>query len=202
MPTQTKPKRVSKRPEDRREDLLAAAEAVFADKGLAEATVADITTAAGVAKGTFYLYFDSKDHLVGALKEQFVDRLVQITAQALERIGVDDWWELVDALVETIIDFELEHRDVHQVLMHESLAPEPSDLFVECDRKMRGMIVDGIQAGIDAGAFRASDPEITAALLDHAIEGTMHHALRYGHVLDRDRFVAAAKELVHKTLAP
>ena len=48
-------RRVAKGPDERREDLLQAARRVFARKGLPAATISDVTEAAGVAKGTFYL---------------------------------------------------------------------------------------------------------------------------------------------------
>jgi len=41
----------------RRADLLAAARAILAEKGLEAATVSEIVARAGVAQGTFYLYF-------------------------------------------------------------------------------------------------------------------------------------------------
>jgi AcrR family transcriptional regulator len=69
-------RRVTKPPDERREDLLEAARQVFSTKGLPNATISDVTEAAGVAKGTFYLYFDSKETLLGALKQRFVDDLV------------------------------------------------------------------------------------------------------------------------------
>ena len=62
----------TKSPETRRQDLLDAGEKVFLEKGVAGATVEDITSCAGVAKGTFYLYFASKDDLLNALREHSV----------------------------------------------------------------------------------------------------------------------------------
>ena len=53
----------------RRADLLAAARAVLAEKGLEAATVSEIVARAGVAQGTFYLYFPSKMALIPALQE-------------------------------------------------------------------------------------------------------------------------------------
>ena len=67
-------------PEVRREQLLDAAATVFLDRGLAEATMADVAEAAGVAKGTVYLYFDSKSALLTALRARY-------TSQWLEQSG-------------------------------------------------------------------------------------------------------------------
>lgn len=51
----------------RREQILDAAVEVFGSKGYAEATVAGIAAAAGIAKGTFYLYFPSKEEIFTAI---------------------------------------------------------------------------------------------------------------------------------------
>ena len=50
----------------RRDQILTAAHAVFASRGFRQATVGDIADAAGIAKGTLYLYFKSKDDIYWA----------------------------------------------------------------------------------------------------------------------------------------
>jgi AcrR family transcriptional regulator len=62
-----KRKRERRPPEVRREQILDAAARVFTDKGTSVATVDDIAAVAGVAKGTIYLYFDSKEQLLSGL---------------------------------------------------------------------------------------------------------------------------------------
>ena len=52
--------RAAKQRQDRREQVLLCAQRVFSRKGYHAAGVADIIQAAGVARGTFYLYFESK----------------------------------------------------------------------------------------------------------------------------------------------
>lgn len=56
--------------EGERPDLLGECLERLIDKGLAGATVSDITAAAGVAKGTFYRYFRTKDDVISALQER------------------------------------------------------------------------------------------------------------------------------------
>ncbi len=64
------------------------------------------------------------------------------------------------------------------------------------------MYASAIRAGMKAGAFHVTDPELTGRLLHHAINGMLKHAILYGDEIDRPRLVAAARELVHKALAP
>src|SRR2546423_10420 len=105
MPTRATRPRVTKSGEDRRRDIMDAAVEVFGRKGISASTVSEITDAAGVAKGTFYLYFDSKDHVVAALRERFVQELTSHAMPFVERIGVTDWWELADTVAEDMVDW-------------------------------------------------------------------------------------------------
>jgi AcrR family transcriptional regulator len=197
-------RRVTKRPEERREDILDAALRVFVAKGIPNVTVADITVAAGVAKGTFYLYYDSKEALLGALKRRFVDELIAHASQFFARVGKDDWWALADATVESMIDFMLEHADQTQVFAQEGYTPETYAPFAECEARLQAMFATGIKMGVEAGVFECADPETTAALIDHAVQGTVEHAMLYGGTesIDRDRLVAGASSLIRKVLAP
>jgi AcrR family transcriptional regulator len=197
-----KRKRVVKSPEHRRDELLNAAVRVFAEKGIAGATIADVAEAAGVAKGTFYLYFTSKEHLLAALRERFVTEVLAHARTYLDRVGRDDWWELADALIEGWIDFDLEHREVLYVFTREGLTKQTQDIFAECERKLTEMMALGIQAGMESGAFKVTDPVFTASFLHHALEGAVLEEILKGQELDRDRLVAAGKELVRKVLSP
>ena len=62
----------------RRLDLVSAARILFAEKGYHETTVEDITRSAGVAKGTFYLYFDEKREIFLAVIRELLDLIKAI----------------------------------------------------------------------------------------------------------------------------
>jgi AcrR family transcriptional regulator len=195
-------KRVTKSADERRRDLMDAAVRVFADKGVARTTVSDITSTAGVAKGTFYLYFDSKERLVAALKERFVDEILEHASGLYARVGKDDWWQLVDDTLTSFVDFMLQHRDMIHVLVQEGETPETSPYFAECQRRIDEMFAASIKMGIDAGVFSVQDPVLIGRFLHYAMDGALGHAIMYDEDLDRDRVVAAARELVRKVLSP
>jgi TetR/AcrR family fatty acid metabolism transcriptional regulator len=65
----------NRRPNDKAERILAAAERVFAKRGFYNARVSEIARDAGVADGTIYLYFKSKDDLLISLFESRMERL-------------------------------------------------------------------------------------------------------------------------------
>lgn len=65
----------------RREEILAAATRVFSEKGLANAKISDIASAAGLSHGLVYHYFASKDAVFGAIVDQMIERVdVEIDA--------------------------------------------------------------------------------------------------------------------------
>ena len=196
-------KRVSKAPAERREEILDAAIRVFAHKRISEATVAEITREAGVAKGTFYLYFDSKEQLLGALKARMVDDILAHASSLYERVGHQDWWALVDTFAESYVDFMIEHRDMCQIMVQEGVSYDADPVFAECNARINEMLVASLRAGVRDGVFSTTDAELTARLLHHAIDGTLINSLLYDREpeVDRDRLVAAIRELVRKSLA-
>jgi AcrR family transcriptional regulator len=67
--------------QERRISILRAADEVFRDSGLADATMDDIARAAEVSKGTLYLYFENKDHLFLAVANQLLEELLEAVAE-------------------------------------------------------------------------------------------------------------------------
>ena len=74
----------------RREEILAAARRVFALRGFRGTTIADIAEEAGIALGTIYLYFASKDDVFAALNEQFNALIVAAMTNAPVGVSLDD----------------------------------------------------------------------------------------------------------------
>lgn len=66
--------RTVKAPEERRGELMTAAQHLFYTKGYQGTSVSDIVTAVGVAQGTFYYYFDSKEAVLRALVDDMVEQ--------------------------------------------------------------------------------------------------------------------------------
>ena len=69
----------------KRDDLLRAARAVFAQHGFVGSRMADIAAGAGVATGTVYLYFESKESLVAALVDDMLLRLTDALCAVLDQ---------------------------------------------------------------------------------------------------------------------
>jgi AcrR family transcriptional regulator len=95
---------------DRRSQLLAAAQFVFAKKGYEDATIAEIVGRAGLAQGTFYLYFPGKEALAGAFAERLSEGLAAAAAEKTARTRSFD--AALGRLFEAAYQVAEEHRDV------------------------------------------------------------------------------------------
>jgi TetR/AcrR family fatty acid metabolism transcriptional regulator len=73
------------RAQDKRDRILQAAVRVFADKGFYTARVSDVASEAGVADGTIYLYFESKERLLQGLFEESMDRIITMLREIVDQ---------------------------------------------------------------------------------------------------------------------
>lgn len=103
--------------------ILDAAAAEFGEKGFHESSIVSITIRAGVALGSFYTYFESKDALFKALVEDMSGRVRDHVAPVLkvERSAV----EAEGAALEAFLRFAREHKEIYRIIDEaEFVAPE------------------------------------------------------------------------------
>ena len=191
--------RWQRRPDQRADELLDAAEQRFVEVGVEATTVSDIVTAAGVAKGSFYRYFASKNQLVAALKTRFMNRLPDEVTAAIAEADPEDWGARADVVVARTVDFLLGHAELLDVWCRETHPHAADDAFSVGVERLAELYEAGIRAGIEAGALHCAHPRATALLLIHAVDGAVEHHVLYGR-LERDELVAAAQALVRATL--
>jgi AcrR family transcriptional regulator len=115
-------------PDDRRSELLEAATRVFARKGYRNASVSDIIAAAGVARGTFYLYFKSKEHVFLAIVEGFYTQVRRALEQAdptphLPAGGGAQ--AFLHASLRQWLEFFAANRDLTAVMLNEASSVDP-----------------------------------------------------------------------------
>src|SRR5688500_18362366 len=182
---------------DKRTVLLDAAEAVLVEHGLVGATIDHITSRAGVAKGTFYLYFRSKDEVVGALQQRHWDALMQAAVDAAAQLDTNaDWWKVIDSFIETTIDFDLQHRAWHRLVAQGWTAPDGVGVTPKNEQQMIDLFAERIAEGAERGLFDSGDTQLTANLLYRAIQGTSHQLCQSEGPIDRGRVVDAIKWFV------
>jgi AcrR family transcriptional regulator len=100
--------------EFRQSEIIAAARNVFAEKGYIAATVDEIAALAALAKGTIYVYFDSKEQIYNAVLENDLDALRALT---LEKIAAAETAkEKISAYVNARFKYCEERRDFFRIM--------------------------------------------------------------------------------------
>ena len=108
-------------PAERRQQLLQAATWVFARKGYRRASVSDIIARAGVARGTFYLHFDSKEKVFLAIVEDFHRRIAKALGEAgASGAAADAPQALLKASFRRWLELFAENRDAATVVLKEA----------------------------------------------------------------------------------
>lgn len=151
-------------PELRRAELVAAAARLFAERGVDDTAVSDVVAAAGVAQGTFYLYFESKTDVVNAVvvavSEQIVAGVLQIAddpdATALDKIlRMRD--EMLSAAGPDRAVIEFFHRPGNESF-HDRVSRDAVRRVVPAFERV-------IEQGRDEGVFNISHPDDAARFI-------------------------------------
>ncbi len=161
-----------KRTDDKRERILRAAVKVFAKKGFYASRVSEIAKAAGVADGTIYLYFDSKDDVLESLFDDRTARLLTVLRTELAKL--DDAPSRLRRLIELqlgLLEGQRELAEVITVNLRQStrlLRQYGSKRFVEYLELMASVVSEGQRAG----QFREDvSPRVMARALFGALDG-------------------------------
>ncbi|CTQ56466.1 HTH-type transcriptional regulator EthR [Roseibium album] len=146
------------RGEATRKAILSAAERVIGAKGYNEASIGHITSEAGVAQGTFYIYFKTKEEVFSELVLE-MGRLVRHTiADATQNI--QNRLEAEKAGLSAFLEFVRAHPDLYRIVQ-EALFVDP-----EAYREYYTAFEDGYRAGLSAaeaaGQISAGDAETRA----------------------------------------
>jgi AcrR family transcriptional regulator len=163
--------RIVKAPDERRSELIATAQQLFYTKGYERTSVSDIVKAVGVAQGTFYYYFDSKqailEALVADLTAQQVAHLQAIVAdETLSAIqkwaqavhGIGDW--KLERKAEILALLRLLKKDGNMLLRHK-LSTQRVQMMAPI---LTEIIVQGIAEGVFETAFVEEAAEIAYAI--------------------------------------
>lgn len=162
----------SKKSPTRKEQILQAAERVFAQKGYQEATIADVARKAKVSEATIYEYFLSKEELLFLIPgetarqgKENLEHLLQFIRSAADKIR---------AFIFDHLNFYQNHPDYASVSM---LILKPNRKFLETEaykdvQELSRVLLQVIREGIASGEFR---PDIDPYLIRSAILGTIEH---------------------------
>ncbi len=144
-----------------RNKLLDAAEQVFGEQGYERASIVEITRTAGVAQGTFYVYFESKKSIFIELVETLGTRLRRSLAEAIS--GIDSRLDIERAGFKAFLEFVEKHKHMYKIVRQCEFVDE--DVYRTYYRRMADSYVKGLKGAMRDGEFHKLHPEAIAYAL-------------------------------------
>ena len=153
--------RTVKDPETRRSELIDTAEELFLENGYDETAVSEIVRNAGVAQGTFYHYFKSKDEVLSAITDRWIEEIragmediaSRDGSDAIDKIlGVFGFFSSIGKSRQRLVEYVHEERNAHLHIKFEKRVPR---IIIPPFSQM-------IEEGVDEGFFDVRYPELAA----------------------------------------
>ena len=165
--------RIVKEAEARREEILDAAERLFAAKGFDNTSTGDILDAVGIARGTLYYHFKSKEDILDGVIQRLTDRLMQDAGAIVRRKELPVLERLTKAIltlnVESRIGLEIMEQ-VHRpqnALMHQKMQ---SALLEGINPILTELVEEGVRQGICHTRYPESVVEMTILYANTAFD--------------------------------
>jgi AcrR family transcriptional regulator len=168
-------------------DLLAAAEAVFVERGLDQTKVEDITDRAGRSKGSFYLHFASKEECFKQVVEGMVARLSAFLDHAADHsfmntTSLDEMFAATSKIGVEMFEFVWQNRGVMRLVLRGGQSSSFSYLMDEFAGRVQRFTAESLKLGVRHGVYRA---DLDVGLVSMALSGAYDRIARM--VCEADR---------------
>ena len=146
-----------KEAEERKNEILDVADELFGKKGFDRTSTNDILEKVGIARGTLYHHFKSKEDIMDALIERYSDRPLG----AAQEVAADKTIPLVDRIIRVVMSMNLNSGSSEEIMEH---IHRPQNALMH--QKIQKMIINGLTPiladiiceGIDQGVFNTPYP--------------------------------------------
>jgi AcrR family transcriptional regulator len=181
---------------ERRQQILSHARDVFAKRGYHAAKIDEIVASAGVARGTFYLYFEDKR----AIFEEIVDKTFSRLGMAVMRVDTDDpnrgVADQIKENIRRIVGALVEDPATTKILLSDAVGLDPAfdrkllSFYEEVGKLLESSLADGQERGIVA----PGDPRILAIMTLGAVKEMMYQVVMRGLEYPEERIVESLYE--------
>lgn len=188
---------------DRRATILAAARDAFAQKGYAGASIIEIARASGIADGTIYKYFASKQDLLVHVMRAFYEGLIADVEAGVARQATMS--ARLRYLVRRQIEAFVEDEDLCRLFIREVRTADdyPDSPLHDLNRRYTSIVVRILEAGIAAGEVRTDiEPRLVRDVLYGSIEHVAWKTVSRGGRLRIDQTTDQLLGIVLNGVAP
>ena len=158
-------------PEVRRRQILDAAARLAVDEGLDKTSIAEVAKAAGIAKGSIYLHYESRHDLLAALQADLWRKMLESPSKIVADDG-PTWAAKLDAVVEHWMRFEFDSHDLYHAVFHTVATGSREPL-----EQARALLGDLLASGVASGEFDIDglDQDVLLDFLLHGYVGPCFH---------------------------
>lgn len=153
--------RITKEPEERRQEILETAIHLFYEKGYEKTSIADIAKAMNVAQGLCYRYFPSKEALFDTAIDQYAQILVSRMTEFLKRPGIT--LKEVIFQMSTFLDAEIDDNDTYRLCHGPEGRKIHNQLSLSICMKMQPIVKTQLDLANERGEIHLEDTETAAS---------------------------------------
>ena len=157
--------RIVKEYEERRKEILETAERLFITKGYTKTTVNDILKEIGIAKGTFYHYFKSKEEVM----DEIIMRIIKEDVAKAKVIVSNPNIPVLEKLFRVLMEQSPKSGDVKDKMIEQFHQPNNAEMhqksLVQSIIHLSPVLTEILEQGIEEGIFSTSYPQETIELL-------------------------------------
>ena len=181
--------RIVKEAAERRNEILDVAERLFCTKGYDQTSTNDILSEIGIARGTLYYHFSSKEDILDAMIDRILDEIVRRAS----RIALDESVPVLERMTQTILASNVDTKTGDMILeqMHK---PQNALMHAKMQERLLKQLIPLftklIEDGISQGLMQTADPEDTIEML-----------LLYANTVFDDAIAYAEEEKKRKVFA-
>jgi len=176
--------RVVKEAEERRNEILDAAERLFGTKGFDNTSTNDILNEVGIARGTLYYHFKSKEDILDAMVNRMASRLVENASAIAAQHEIPVLQRLTQMMLALNVDGDLGHEIMEQVhkpqnaLLHQKMQER---LLAGVNPLVTDLIQEGIALGICRTDYPAEVAEMTLLYSNTAFDALVQYSEETRH---------------------
>lgn len=179
--------------------IVSVAESLFLTEAVDKVSISKIAQSAGVAKGTVYLYFETKEDLVWAVTEKFLNEFMVI----LNSLGkLQATFETIDTIIDALFDFIHVHEEKMKMLHHVSFYGYLGKNRMEkkYEDPLKAPLIMWVEQGVELGVFNVENIPFTVDYIHisvhHMIDAYILEESPYEHTTVQNSLKAMIRKLL------
>nr|WP_307993301.1 TetR/AcrR family transcriptional regulator [uncultured Niameybacter sp.] len=197
--------KIKENQQKKRQELLENAFDLFTSKGVNETTIQDIAKAAGVAKGTFYLYFKDKYDLIEKLRRKKTAKLFEEAVEFSRNTHYENFTEQLLIITNYIIDELSNNQDLLKFIYKNlSMGIGIEKLYIDKETENGDSAAKSIyeifEERVIQDGLKLKDPRTTLFMVIELIGSTCYNAILYNIPLPIEEFKPFLNDAIRKLL--